>query len=546
MRRFFVFLVIIFISFISIKYVFADELDDVSRELNALKSSLQSKEADFDKLNKQLSGIKLRVSSVERELADKEKQLVRREKMLNEQRKLLNKRIHSYYKNISKNSYYLFELFLGSNFEESLRVFFYQQILIDEDKRQIIRLVRDIVTLEDDQKALKSEQSRLLVIKNDIDKQSQVLGADISTTRQKVAQLSARQQSLVAAKLASIAVPRSAETSLRGCSSDLTNGKNPGFSPRLGFFSFGAPHGNGMNQYGARGRAKDNQNEEQILSEYYPNMSLNKGYDQNAQINVDGHGTFSIEDYVKRIYEMPDSWTENNSAALKAQAVAARSYALNSMQRNGHICTTEACQVFRPEPKGGNWEQAVNATAGWVLMDGGSPGFTQYASTHGGYVKNLNKFDGSGGNPGNFGELKERAYDRESPWFHCDWGARSEYDGTAWLKTSEVADIANVIMLAQRDSGTGSHLSQTDKGIPDTWDAEKVKSELRSRGGNPFNNVSSVSIGADFGSGLTNSVSVSGDAGSVSFSGSEWKDWFNLRAPANIQIKSRLYNVEIQ
>jgi len=234
-------------------------------------------------------------------------------------------------------------------------------------------------------------------------------------------------------------------------------------------------------------------------------------------------------------------------AALKAQAVAARTYALNSMQRNGHICTTEACQVFHPEPKGGNWEQAVNATAGWVMMDGGNPGFTQYASTHGGYILNLSKFDGSGGNPSGFGELNERAYDKESPWFYCDWGARGSYSNTAWLKTGEVADIVNAILLARADSSTGDHLYQTDKPHPyggEVWGEDKVRQELRSRNINPFSNVTDISISANFGSGSTNSVNVSGDGTSQSISGSEFKNWFNLRAPANIQIVGPLFNVE--
>ena len=267
-----------------------------------------------------------------------------------------------------------------------------------------------------------------------------------------------------------------------------------------------------MNQYGAWGRAKDGQNEEQILQAYYPSLTLKKDYDQGAQINVEGQGTFSIEDYVKRIYEVPDSWTDNNLAVLKAQAVAARTYGLNSMQRNGSICTTEACQVFKPEPKGGNWEQAVNATAGWVLLDGGSPGFTQYASTHGGYILNLGKFDGKNGNPGNFAELNERAYDKDSPWFYCDWGARSSYSNTAWLKTNEVADIVNVILLARADSSTGDHLYQTDKSHPyggEVWSEDRVKQELRTRGISPYNTVSDVTISADFGLGSTSSVNLS-------------------------------------
>jgi len=232
---------------------------------------------------------------------------------------------------------------------------------------------------------------------------------------------------------------------------------------------------------------------------------------------------------------------------LKAQAVAARSYALNSMQRNGSICTTESCEVFKTEPKGGNWEQAVNATAGWGLMGGDSPGFTQYASTHGGYIQNLTKFDGRVGNPTNFGELNDRAYDKESPWFYCDWGARSEYANTAWLKPGEVADIVNVILLARRDASTGEHLYQTDKPHPyggEIWNEERVRQELRNLGITPYSNVTDISVGADFNSGNTTSVNISGDAGGFSMGGDEFKNWFNLRAPANLQIVGPLFNPE--
>ena len=243
---------------------------------------------------------------------------------------------------------------------------------------------------------------------------------------------------------------------------------------------------------------------------------------------------------------MPDSWTDNDNAALKAQTVAARSYGL---AHRGGICTTESCQVFKPDPKGGNWNNAVDSTKGWVLVDGGgNPVSTQYSSTHGGYIINIPKFDGPGGNPTSFADLNSRAYDRMSPWFYCDWGSRPEHSNTAWLTPSEVADIVNIILLAKKDGSLGEHFYQTDQppAGKDVWSADRVKSELSSRGGNPFNNVSTISVSADFGNGKVTTVTASGDAGSVSFSGSEFKDWFNLRAPANIQIVGPLFNVEMK
>jgi hypothetical protein len=44
----------------------------------------------------------------------------------------------------------------------------------------------------------------------------------------------------------------------------------------------------------------------------------------------------------------------------------------------------------------------------------------------------------------------------------------------------------------------------------------------------------------DWGTGITTNITIEGR----SFSGDEFKDWFNLRAPANIQIVGPLFNVE--
>src|SRR3989344_2057434 len=549
--------IVVLITAYTSSYVRADELDDINGQLDKLTKELETSrnatkplEEDLNRLRKQLADIKSHITNIEIDIGQKEKQINIAEKELATQKNIINERVFAHYKNIKKTQASLLDILLTDNLSVSLQTFFYQNKAVDNDKQEILRIVLFITNIDDQKEALALEQDKLAQVKLTVDKQSDFLSGEIGKAKDfqnelsgKIASLTGRQQSLIGQKLASLNIPRSAGTSARGCSSDLTNGKNPGFSPAIGFFTYGAPHRNGLNQYGALGRAKAGQNEEQILAEYYPNMSLKKDFDQGTQINVDGYGTFSIEDYVRRIYEVPDSWTDNNLAVLKAQAVAARTYGLNSMQRNGHICTTEACQVFKAEPKGGNWEQAVEATKGWVLMDGGNPGFTQYASTHGGYILNLGKFDGSGGNPTNFSELNERAYDRESPWFYCNWGARSQYGGTAWLKSEEVADIANVILLARYSDVDKEHLYQVDKPNPagkETWDSGRVISELRNKGGSPVGDGSNASVSVDFGSGKTSSISVGG----TSFGAGEFKDWFNLRAPANIQIVGPLFNVE--
>ncbi len=429
--------------------------------------------------------------------------------------------------------------------------------MVDEDKRTIIKIVLYVKNLEEIKKNLEVEKLGLARLKLEVDKQSQIIAGQISQTRSKIAELTAKQQQLIAQKLASLGISRSA-SSLGRCDSDLTNGRDPGFSPRFAFFTYGVPNRVGMNQYGAYGRAKSGKNEEEILRAYYDGFELKKDYDKGININVDGYGSFNIEDYVKRIYEIPDAWGTDGMAALKAQAIAARSYALaytGNGQRN--ICSTESCQVFKSEPKGGFWEQAVNDTAGWVMVQNGSPIKAWFSSTHGGYVlksseigwsdtswtKHANDFDGS---VSSFSDLSSKAYDRDSPWFYCDWGSRSQYNKTAWLKSEELTDIVNTILLAKVDSSTREHLYQPDNppSGTDNWGQDKVKQELRSRGQSPFNSISEGSVSADFSSGRVSSVNFSGDAGNISFSLTEFKDWFNLRAPANIQIVGPLFNIE--
>src|SRR3989338_10311272 len=506
-----------------------------------LTSSPSQPKASTTPLEAQLNSIRGRVSSIEQEIPAKQKSIDDGYKRLEKQQGILNKTIRAFYVKTYYSSPFLIFLSAGDA-SEITQILAYQKATADHDKLTITNIALFIQGLEKKKKTLEEEKRKLAVVKADLDKIVGEAKSFQNTLSGKIAELSAKQQSILNQRLASLNIPRSAGTSARGCSDD--RGVNPGFSPRLAFFTYGAPHRNGLNQYGAFARAKAGQSEQRILEEYYPGKTLKTDYDQGIQISTNTGWSGSIEEYVKRIWEVPNSWgDEGGMAALKAQAVAARSYALN-VTSNGskQICTTEQCQVFKPDPKGGNWDAAVNATAGWVLMDGGSPGFTQYASTHGGYILNIGKFDGDGGNPTNFSELNDRAYDKASPWFYCDWGSRSQYSNTAWLTPVEVADIVNVILIGRRDPSAGKHLYQVDKPNPegtDTWDAARVRQEL---GSGALTSVSDVSVSVDFGSGKTTGV----NAGGQSFSADEFKNWFNLRAPANIQIVGPLYNVERQ
>ncbi|MCX7955556.1 MAG: hypothetical protein N2593_00375 [Patescibacteria group bacterium] len=554
-----IFLIVFFLFFFVPFFINADELEQITKELEGLKKDLNNKEKNYQELNQKLNNIKIKFNNLGLEINKKEQEVKKGEQALAYQKSLLNQRTISFYKNINKNNNYFLNIFFGSDFYNSLSDFFYQQKLVNQDKDTIVKIVLYIKNLEEIKKRLETEKIQLAQLKEEIDNQTKILNQQIIQTRSKIAQLTAKQQELIAKKFSSIYIPRSANVSY-SCKPDYNpkdgSLKDSGFSPKFGFFTFGVPNRVGMSQWGAYGRAKAGQNEEEILRAYYNFDSL-ESVDTNIKIKVDGYGEYTIEEYVKRIYEVPNSWFLDGFSALKAQAIATRSYVLaytNNGQRS--ICATEYCQVFKPEPKGGPWEQAVNETLGKVMKKDGQIIKAWFSSTHGGYVFSSGEIGWSTtswtkntkdttGEVNSFSDLFSRAYDKDSPIFYCNWGSRSQYNNTAWLKSQEVADIVNVLLLAKTDSSTSRYLYQIDAG-GDVWDEEKVKQELKKRGTNPFNNINNITVSVDFSFGKTTSISFFGDAGNVNFDGKEFKDWFNARAPSNIQIRGPLYNIEIK
>ena len=124
----------------------------------------------------------------------------------------------------------------------------------------------------------------------------------------------------------------------------------------------------------------------------------------------------SLEDYARGIGEMPYSW---RSDALKAQAVAARSYArymqkvvrANPVDRQWCWCSiydTAIDQVYLGwgfdevgvfGPYAANWVAAVNETAGQILTTGGNYISTNYSASNGGASENNEDIWGGSARP---------------------------------------------------------------------------------------------------------------------------------------------------
>ncbi|MFA6368907.1 MAG: SpoIID/LytB domain-containing protein, partial [Candidatus Shapirobacteria bacterium] len=406
------------------------------------------------------------------------------------------------------------------------------------------------------------EKVKLDKIKKDLENRFGFLSTEIKKAENYKGQLNSKLKDLEAQRIAKLNLPTSAGSGGISCVDDRK--VDPGFGTGFAFFTFGIPHHVGLNQYGALGRAKAGQSAEDIIRAYYQNIEISGGK-EGENVKVNGTNEFgqtfnnevmNIEEYLKHIYEMPTSWPES---ALQAQAMAARSYALRVYGEKGYLYPSQKDQVVKKEINNDRWIAAVNATRGKVITSGGQPIKAWFASTAGGYTFTsadvwggetswTKRLRDTNGDINSFDDLFAKAYDRESPCFYSAQGYRKEYNKSAWLKPSEVADIVNVVLLYQKDSSIQNHLCYQDNpsgGCTDTWNPEKVKIELKNRGGTPFNSISSASV-TDWNKaeGRTNTISFSGDSGNVSITGSIFKSLFNIRAPANISIVGPLFNVE--
>lgn len=550
-------LVLIIGMIVTYQRVRADQIQDIQAQIDDLQHQMELStkattplEAEVKKLNVQISSIQAQIKGMEGKTIELEVSIAEREKKIATQYVILSLKVRDYYKKLRLYSPFL--IFVSSQSAGELtRGLAYKAISADEDKNMIVNITKDIMKLEVDKKKLEEDKIKLAGLQKKLDTQKAFFEKEIAGAKKwqtelsgKIATLSAKQQAILSEKTGTFQttvgdVPLADDPASRP-------DYNPGFSPAFAAFSFGAPHFKGMSQYGAFGRVKQGQSYEIILKAYYGNGIEIRDHNPDEQITVTGYGTYSLEEYTKRIYEMPGSWgDEGGMEALKAQAVAARSYAL---ARGGTICATEACQVFKPEPKGGKWDEAVNQTRGKVVYASGTPFSTWYASTSGGYQESYSAngystpgfWDTANGQAG----WTSQAYEKTagSPWFYKAWYRSRSGDSCGeshpWLNSEEMADILNAWHAMYNGGGDSSRV--TPEGS--CWGGNPYsKGELVNIGG--FTSVLGVSV-TYANNGVTASVTFQTNKGSVSIVGADFKKAFNLRAPGRISLKSGLFNIE--
>lgn len=164
----------------------------------------------------------------------------------------------------------------------------------------------------------------------------------------------------------------------------------------------------------------------------------------------------NVETYLVGMGEVPGTWPP---AAVQAQEVAARTYALRAMADGGEICDDTRCQVYLGvggENPGA--AQAVRATSGQVLVSGGSLADTVYSANAAGV--SADQEEGFGVSDGGFPYLRAAPYPA---------GDLAPYD--EHLSTADVASrlgigggIDAISVSSRGPSGRALELSLTSGG----------------------------------------------------------------------------------
>jgi len=513
------------------------QIGQIEREIKALSPAQEKNKQDLAALNKQITDLNFKISKLTQQLKTLEKQISGREKDLAYTKAMFDEKARDQYTFLrlyDPITPFLFSDSASQAFQEiALR-----QKATDANRETMEEYALNLSSLKTDKETLEKSKVSLSSFQSQVAEKQKFLAGEVAKVDTYLSSLSAKQQELLAAKSGSFIASVGDSELADDYKASIKGFREAAPSGSFTIFSFGAyTHRKGMSQYGARGRAQSGQNFKQILSAYYGKEPVGK--DTGGSISVSGYGSMDFETtYLYGIAEMPSSW---NMEALKAQAVAARSYAYRYKIAGTTICTTEACQVFRKtksDSPPSAWKQAVDETKGQVLEDV----VTYYSSTSGGYstTSGWDTTDGSGGS-----NFFDKSYEKigGSPWAYKAWyrqgytasGATCGQDDP-WLNNEEFTDIVNAAIVLK--NGSDDRVTSTSTSC---WGGNPYSyAELRSKGG--VSSVSSVSVIQ--GNGSTNEVIING---SIHLTGAEFKQGFNLRAPGYLMIPQKgfaFFNIE--
>lgn len=162
----------------------------------------------------------------------------------------------------------------------------------------------------------------------------------------------------------------------------------------------GDGHGVGMSQDGALGYAQHGWTDTAILAHYYAGTTLGQAPAHAVVKVLEGSKVVRVplERYVRGVVsaEMPSNWP---LAALEAQAIASRTYALTSDAGGSRFdvyADTRSQMYLGTAAETASTNAAVSATTGQIVEYAGEPAITYYFASSGGMTEDIqNSFLGS-------------------------------------------------------------------------------------------------------------------------------------------------------
>lgn len=274
-------------------------------------------------------------------------------------------------------------------------------------------------------------------------------------------------------------------------------------------------------------------------------------YEMRSDTDVYVINELPFEQYLYGLGEVPSSW---NIEALKAQSVAARSYAQanwNKRTSSGYNLqdnTSDQNYVGYSKESGlygGNWVSAVAATQSKVLYKDGSLVTAYYYSDAGGHT--LASQDVWGGyrsyavatsdrttSRDSYGDLL--AYNSSSPYAQKFWG-----EGSGTITDATLMDLANAAIYITLYPNKNADIISPSRGGKTASELETAlgSNSIQAKIGNLQNAQSVYNNGSttiEIDSKYTSSMKFTGSAGVFEIDGSKFRTAYNGRSPGTMTL----------
>lgn len=555
----------------------AEEKEQKESELTAERKkeqkftgSLVELQSNLSYSQNQLSDTLVTISQKEQEISATANFLQIKEDELTHQKELLAAQVRNLYINSFYDPLSLF--FQGEDVVTASQLLVFHEAIIGSFKEKILELNQKITELNARKEEFEKQREILIAQKLQLERKKLSLEQNIVSTKKEISAAQAQQQLLqqtlagIEHQLSELTVKQKEILARKAAAALATTTvgnieitrkaieKDPPSDGKLyfSFWTYGYPHRVGMNQYGAYGRSIAGQNFEQILHAYYAGVQI-VDYPIPDKIKINRNGSIEEipfeDDYLMGIGEIPSCWgkpEKGGAEALKAQAIAARTYALNyAGGGSSPICIDQRCQVYVGKSKiegecGEYWKKAVEETRGKVIVFNNEPISAWYASTAGGFTLSSEEVWGSPRpyaqgivdftDPNNLASSFDGPQYGNSPWYHKSWGSEP------WLTIEQTEDLLNASLLPEK------YNDLLEEKIEGGMSTSEILDILKTEGVTPVQGLTSIE---HFGSATKSTTKLRAyHAGGFSeIDAARFRFVYNLRSPTTNAIWTSRFDV---